>query len=186
MKKISLRALSLGDTDNIVKWRNLPSVKKNLYSQAELKPEQHIAYFENVVKNGKCAQFIIVVEDEGLSTDIGTIFIKNIDNANHSGEYGIFIGEESARGKGYAKIATEQILKFGFDTLGLHRIYLTVMSDNIPAIKTYENSGFVREGVMRDEYLRIDGYVDVVMMSILKQEWETRKNENIPKTNNIG
>lgn len=186
MKKISLRALSLEDTDNIVRWRNLPSVKKNLYSQAELKPEQHIAYFENVVKNGKCAQFIIVVEDDGISTDIGTIFIKNIDKSNNSGEYGIFIGEESARGKGYAKIATEQILKFGFESLGLHRIYLTVMSDNIPAIKTYENSGFVREGVMRDEYRRFDGYVDIVMMSILEQEWEARKYENILATNNVG
>jgi RimJ/RimL family protein N-acetyltransferase len=60
------------------------------------------------------------------------------------------------------------------------------MSDNIPAIKTYENSGFVREGVMRDEYRRFDGYVDIVMMSILEQEWEARKYENILATNNVG
>lgn len=174
MNKISLRPLSLDDTDNIVRWRNLPSVKKNLYSQVELKPEQHIAYFESVVKMGKCAQFIIVVEDEKQSTDIGTIFIKNIDGSNHNGEYGIFIGEESARGKGYAKPATDLILKYGFESLNLHRIYLTVMSDNIPAIRAYERAGFVREGVLREEYLRGDSYVDIVMMSILKQEWDAK------------
>lgn len=170
MREISLRPLSLTDTDNIVKWRNDPAVKKNLYSQAELKPAQHVTYFERYVKTGKCAQFIIVVNEEGHHTDIGTIFIKNIDKANRSGEYGIFIGEESGRGKGYARIATEKILKYGFEELKLHRIYLTVMADNFPAIKTYERTGFKREGLMRDDYLRSDGYVDIVMMSILESD----------------
>ena len=174
MKEILLRPLSLSDTDNIVKWRNDPAVKKNLYSQAELRPEQHISYFENNVKTGKCAQFIIVVDEDGEKKDIGTIFIKNIDTANHNGEYGVFIGEETGRGKGYAKSATVEILKHGFEVLKLHRIYLTVMADNIPAIKVYEESGFIREGIMRDEYYRYDGYVDIVMMSILEEDWLTR------------
>lgn len=171
MNKISLRPLSLSDTGNIVKWRNDPAVKRNLYTQAELKPDQHITYFEKNVKSGKCAQFIIVADENGIQTDIGTIFIKNIDNDNHNGEYGIFIGEATGRGKGYARLATEEILKYGFEELKLHRIFLTVMVDNIPAIKTYERVGFVREGIMRDEYLRVDGYVDIVMMSILDKEW---------------
>lgn len=174
MNKISLRPLSLSDTENIVKWRNDPAVKRNLYSQEELKPEQHIAYYEKNVQSGKCAQFIIVVDDDGNQMDIGTIFIKNIDTANHSGEYGIFIGEESGRGKGYARLATELILKFGFEVLKLHRLFLTVMADNIPAIKTYERAGFVQEGKMREEYLRTDGYIDIIMMSILDKEWFSR------------
>ena len=169
---VTIRPLELGDTENIVKWRNSVSVKKNLYSQDELKPEQHIAYFNNVVKTGKCHQFVIVVEDNGSSFDVGTIFIKNIDNNNHNGEYGIFIGEDDARGKGYARLATEKILKYGFEELNLHRIYLTVMKDNLPAIKTYEKCGFIQEGVLRDEYLRADGYVDIVMMAIIKDDWK--------------
>lgn len=176
MGKVSLRPLSKEDTSNIVKWRNSSSVKRFLYSQAELKPEQHLEYYEKVVKAGKCAQFIITVDEKYSATDIGTIFIKKIDNQSHNGEYGIFIGEESFRGKGYAKEATRQILEYGFDVLNLHRIYLTVMIDNHSAIKTYERCGFKREGVMRDEYLRSDGgYVDVVMMAILKGEWEVNK-----------
>lgn len=174
MKDIILRPLSLSDTEKIVKWRNDPAVKRYLYSQEELKPEQHIAYYEMKVKTGKCAQFVIVIDDNGDQTDIGTIFIKNIDTANHSGEYGIFIGEDTGRGKGYARLATEKVLKYGFEVLKLHRIFLTVMVDNIPAIKTYERAGFVREGIMRDEYLRADGYVDIVMMSILDKEWTSR------------
>lgn len=177
MGTVALRPIELTDTDNIVRWRNLSSVKKNLYSQDELKPEQHINYYNSVVKTGKCAQFIISIEDTSDRQDIGTIFIKNIDHKNNNGEYGIFIGEETARGKGYAKAATELVLKYGFESLNLHRIYLTVMSDNYPAIAAYENSGFLREGVMRDEHLRSDGYIDIIMMAILREDWERRRKQ---------
>ena len=119
---------------------------------------------------------MITVDNDGVKTDIGTIFIKNLDHANHNGEYGIFIGEATARGKGYAKAATELILRHGFEVLGLHRIYLTVMSDNYPAIKTYEKCGFLREGVMREEYLRDGAYVDIIMMAMLKQDWDNKQN----------
>ena len=175
MSTVRIRPLEMRDTDNIVKWRNLDSVKKYLYSQGELKPEQHIAYYEHVVKAGKCKQFIICVENNEALQDVGTIFIKNIDYSSNNGEYGIFIGESSARGKGFAKIATDLILEYAFETIGLHRIYLTVMKDNVAAIKLYEKCGFSREGIMRDGYLRKDGYVDVVMMSVLKREWENRQ-----------
>ena len=175
MTEVTIRPIELEDTENIVRWRNTDSVRKNLYTQEELKPEQHIAYFQNVVRQGKCAQFIISVNENGMEKDIGTVFIKNIDHKSHNGEYGIFIGEESARGKGYAKRATRLILDHGFSVLKLHRIYLTVMADNHPAVKAYEGCGFQREGVMRDEYLRDDGYVDVVLMAILQEDWEKRK-----------
>lgn len=175
MNALTLRPLSLADTHNIVRWRNLPSVRKNLYSQKELTPEQHISYYKNVVQCGKCAQFIISVKEEEASTDIGTVFIKNIDYDNKSGEYGIFIGEESARGKGYAKLATSQILAYGFESLMLNRIFLTVMADNMPAIKAYESAGFIHEGVMREMYLRADRYVDVIMMAITRNDWDKRE-----------
>lgn len=171
MGKVLLRQLSLSDTDNIVKWRNDPAVKRNLYLQDELKPQQHIHYFENFIQTGKCVQFIIVDNGE-IPKDIGTTFIKKIDHDNHNGEFGIFIGEESARGKGFAVPATYEILKYGFEKLNLHRIYLTVMADNIPAIRTYEKVGFLKEGIMREEYLRGDGYIDIVIMAMLKSDWD--------------
>lgn len=171
MGKVSLRPLNISDTDNIVRWRNSDSVKKNLYTQDRLTPEQHIAYFYNVVQAGRCAQFIIVVDEGEKQADVGTAFIKGIDLENRSGEFGIFIGEEGARGKGYAQAATKLILRHAFKALRLHRVYLTVMRDNHAAIRAYEKCGFVTEGIMRDGYLRSDGFVDVVMMSVLEDEW---------------
>lgn len=167
MSEVILRALSEADTENIVKWRNAPKVRKNLYSQNELTAEQHLNYFKNVVQLGKCRQYIIVADGR----DIGTIFIKNIDPSNHKGEYGIFIGEENAYGKGYSLPATLQILDIAFTELKLNRVYLTVIQGNMPAISTYKRAGFHEEGILRQDYYRDGKYYDVVMMSVLIDEW---------------
>lgn len=170
---LTLRPIEITDVDtsNIIRWRNDLSVKQNLYTQDDLTVEQHLWWFENRVKTGDCHQFIIEVNEDDKIIPIGTIFIKSIDTHSKKGEYGIFIGENSARGKGYAYQATIQILKYAFETLKLNRVYLTVFSDNIPAIKVYEKSGFVEEGILRQDFLRHDGFADVVYMGITAEDW---------------
>ena len=171
MKEIvKLRKLAESDTANIVRWRNSPSVKCNLYSQEDITEEQHLNYFHNVVETGKCAQYIIVVEDEHGSRDIGTTFIKNIDRHSNKGEFGIFIGEESARGKGYAKYAISDIIKITLSDLKRHRIYLTVLEDNNTAIMAYEKAGFMYEGKLRDDYYRNGSYFSVITMGIINKQ----------------
>ena len=51
---------------------------------------------------------------------------------------------------------------------GLHRIELSVVAENRRGIRLYENVGFQREGVKRENYLGEDGiYYDEVVMGIL-------------------
>lgn len=178
MNNVILRRLIEADTENVVKWRNSDFVRRNLFTQTELTPQQHLKYFENVVKAGKCAQYIIEVSENGVHYDIGTVFIKNIDKQNQKGEFGIFIGEENFRGKGYSLPATKNILKIAFSELELNRVYLTVMADNNTAISTYEKSGFIKEGIMKEDFLRYDGFVDIVIMGITKKMWLENNKEN--------
>ncbi len=171
MNKVYLRPLTLEDTAKIVKWRNLPSVRRYLYSQDELTEAQHISYFHNTVEQGKCVQYVIVVNNGTFESEIGTIFIKNIDYGNRKGEYGIFIGEEWARGKGYSKVATGEILRIAFRELNLNRVYLTVLNNNIYAIKSYQSQGFQIEGWLRQDYCRDGAYMNVLLMAILRNDW---------------
>lgn len=173
---VYIREINENDTANIVRWRNRDFVRKNLYSQELLTEEQHQEYFCKVVQTGKCRQFIIVVENSGMLRDIGTIFIKNIDIHSKKGEYGIFIGEEDAQGKGYAKEATRQILQYAFCELNLNRVYLSVLAENENAIHLYEKSGFQREGILKEEYCRNGEFKDVVVMGITKGNWDNEHN----------
>jgi len=178
---ITLRHIDLEDTQNILRWRNSPDVKKNLYTQKELTEEEHIWWFNHKVATGECAQFIIEISENNRSkanVSIGTVFIKNIDRQNNKGEFGIFIGERESRGKGYALQATKKILKHAFENLKLNRVYLTVFYDNVPAIKVYEKAGFEKEGLLKQDYLRYDGYCDVLCMGITFDNWKNNKVNN--------
>jgi UDP-4-amino-4,6-dideoxy-N-acetyl-beta-L-altrosamine N-acetyltransferase len=172
MGTVQLRPINIDDTDNIVTWRNMPDVKKNLYSQDELTPEAHLNWLRTKVETGQCVQFIIEILDAGSVKPAGTVFIKNIDHKNSKGEFGIFIGEREARGKGYAAEATRMILRHAFAALHLNRVYLTVFSDNMAAIRAYEKAGFLVEGTLKQDFLRYDGYADIVCMGITRDVWK--------------
>jgi len=171
MSEILLRKIEISDTDKIIRWRNSESVRKNLFTQSKLTIDQHLDWIKSKVERGSCAQYIITIFESGKRTDIGTVFIKNIDKHSKKGELGIFIGEKDARGKGFAKLATNQILKIAFEDLKLNRVYLNVMIDNIAGIKSYEKAGFECEGVLKEDYFRGDTYIDVLVMGITKGKW---------------
>lgn len=170
---VSIRPITEADTENIVKWRNAPSVVEHFIYRTPLTAEAHLNWYENRVKTGEVAQFVITDLETG--EDVGSVYLRDIDLQNKKCEYGIFIGEESCRGKGVGSAAARLALDYAFCTLGLNRVFLRVFADNPRAIKSYENAGFRREGTFRDDVI-IDGTAyDMVFMGILRKEWENGK-----------
>lgn len=112
-------------------------------------------------------QYIILDNADGKP--VGSVYYRDIDNHNRSAEYGIFIGEESARGKGLGTEAARLFTHFGFAGLHLHRISLRVLAENTAARRSYEKAGFVQEGVFRDMELLDGAYRDVVFMAKLAE-----------------
>lgn len=55
----------------------------------------------------------------------------------------------SSWGKGYATELSKNIVKFGFDTLRLHKIEADVATENIGSIKVLEKIGMIKEGIRR-------------------------------------
>ena len=54
---------------------------------------------------------------------------------------------------------------------GAHRVELEVVDLNERAIKCYLNCGFTKEGVRRNRYFVEGQYRNVILMSILKEEY---------------
>lgn len=170
-EKVILRPITREDTPLIVKWRNTPSVRENFIFRETFTEEMHNRWLDTKVASGEVIQYIIVEKSE--NRPVGSVYFRDVDRQKRSAEYGIFIGEESARGRGFGSETAKLFTEFGFDTLALHRISLRLLSGNTAAEKSYKNAGFVREGVFRDmEYL--DGqYRDVIFMAKISQERET-------------
>ena len=71
-------------------------------------------------------------------------FIGNIelmDIADRAGELGIAV-TAAMQDKGYGTEAVSAMVRYGMDTLGLHRVFLKVFPDNARAIRVYEKCGF--------------------------------------------
>lgn len=120
-------------------------------------------WLENIIdttSNNK--RFIIERVDN--NKPIGLIGLYDINWIHRTAEIGLFIGDGSEQGNGYAKIAYEIIESFAKKDLNLRKIKLFVVYNNNKALSLWKSVGFSEIGKLsRERY--IDGeYLDLVIM----------------------
>ena len=163
-EKINLRPMTYDDTDNIVKWRANKRVKNNFLFRGEITKEVHENWIKTKVETGEVVQFII--EEAESDRPIGSTYLIDINREIGKAEFGIFIGEDDAVGRGYGTEAAKLIVNYAFSNLKLHKVSLRVLDENLVAKKSYEKVGFKEEGHFRDEVFLNGEYKDVVFMAI--------------------
>ena len=167
--EVTIRPITYDDTENIVKWRNSEYVNSRFIDRRLFTKESHEAWLKTYVEAGKAAQFIILLNGEA----VGSVYLRDIDLDTKEAEYGIFIGEESARGKGVGTKSAKLILKYAFEELGLKKIFLRVLKNNPGAVRSYEKAGFKK--IDRVDTLTVDGeMLEVIFMELEKKDFEKR------------
>ncbi|MEG2287915.1 MAG: GNAT family protein [Ruthenibacterium sp.] len=162
---VCLRKISSADTAQIVAWRNSEFVRCGCIRQDPFTADAHEKWLKNEVDTGHVAQFIL--EDKILGRDVGSVYLRDIDPVSHKAEYGIFIGEKDACGRGIGTRATKLTLRYAFEVLKLHKVFLHVFAENGSAIRSYEKAGFVQEGCFKDDVYRNGRYHDLLYMSVI-------------------
>lgn len=162
---IYLRLMTCEDTDAIVRWRNSDAVKKNFIYQGFFTKESHENWMRTMIETGKVVQMMICETDTDVA--VGSVYIRDIDRIHQKAEYGIFIGEERARGRGYGTAAAKLMIRYCFGEMKLHRLFLRVFARNGQAIRSYEKAGFEKEALLRDDVCIEGKYHDIVLMGIL-------------------
>ena len=142
-EKISLRKMTSDDTDKIVKWRNNPRVRNNFMYREVFTPATHENWIKKKVQTGEVVQMIIC-ENNNNDRPVGSVYFRDIDNENHTAEYGIFIGEDDAIGKGYGNETAVLATGYAKEVMKLKTVILRAFSFNEAAIKSYEHAGFVK------------------------------------------
>lgn len=167
---IYLNSLKYNDISLIFEW--IKNNKQFLFNSLNnpINDLQHCECFEQIQKRNDKVMFgIRLIEDDKL---IGLCQLCNINWQHRCSELDILISDIRTQGIGYETEATRLLLNFAFSDLNLHRVNLHVFETNYRAIRMYEKIGFVREGVMR-KMAHIDGkYIDVLIMGILRDEYQ--------------
>jgi len=115
----------------------------------------------------------IIDNDSFLTIDNEFIGYCGLDKINHIDSYAevsLLIFEEH-RKKGIGIKAMKKLLKYGFDYLGLHLLYVNVNDiDNI--FEFWEKIGFQKEGNLKFRKKIKYLYCDVISASLCKSDWK--------------
>lgn len=74
-------------------------------------------------------------------------------------------------GQGYATEAAGAMVGFGFETLGLHRIFAYTVADNVASQRVMERLGMCREGRLRENRWFKGRWWDTLVYGILEDDW---------------
>lgn len=133
--------------------------------------EQERDWAANAAVNPNAPVYIIQTRD---GTDIGSTGLQ-IEGAH--AVLGIAIHDERYWDRGLGTDAVATLVDGAFRARPLVRIELTVLPDNTRAIHAYERAGFKREGLLRRYVYQNGAYRDVMLMSILHEEWTAAHDE---------
>ncbi len=150
------------DTELIEEWQKDKFGRYFLLSMTNSQDSK----LETIINSNYNKLGIITLKDE---TPIGVVAFLNIDKVHKKAELRKLVGASEYRGRGYGKEATRYWIKYGFQKLGLKKIYLNTIDTNIHNIKINEEMGFKVEGILRNEAL-VDGVPhDVLRMGLLSE-----------------
>jgi RimJ/RimL family protein N-acetyltransferase len=170
--RIRLRGDERNDLPKFVEWLNDPEVRRYLSMNLPISQAAEENWFENMLKHPPEEQSLGIEIKNGEDWElIGNCGIFDINWRTRSAEVGLFIGEKSCWNKGFGTEVMRLLLRHGFGTLNLNRIFLRVDAENLGGIRAYEKAGFVHEARLRQADFRDGKYRDDLIMSVLRSEW---------------
>lgn len=162
-EKVFLCPPSADDLERISRWDGDDEISSLLGKDA-VSDAQYFSWYAGLASGRNSRLFVIRTPD---GKPIGDIALAYINRRAQDAELALVrIGEKSYWNMGYGRDAINALLDYAFGRLGMKRVYLRVLKDNLHAIRCYESCGFRREGFLK----RRDGR-EVLLMSLLSEEW---------------
>ena len=169
--KITLRPFRARDVDPLFDSLGDPESNRLTGTHAAFTREQVERYVANFATDDSRAGFVIADSASDDLAPLGEVLLFDIDTDNRNAWFRIAMFGMGQVNKGYGTEAMRMILRYGFETLNLHRIALEVYAFNPRAIHVYEKVGFQREGVLRDLLFYDGAFHDAIGMAILEDDW---------------
>lgn len=168
-EKIYLRPLEREDAATFVPWVNDQEITRNLILFRPMNRDNEEDFIARASKEqGGMVFGVALKKDDRL---IGNTGFHAVHPKDHHAGFGILIGDKAEWDRGYGSEATSLMVRYGFTTLNLNRIWLHVYEYNSRGRRAYEKVGFQVEGALRKHCFREGKYWDVIVMGLLREEW---------------
>ncbi len=171
-ERLILRPVEEGDAPDLFPLINDPDVAAGLLTMPYPYPEEKLVPW---IKTTRAAmsrkeryEMVMVLKETGLP--IGACSLNEISWKHLHAEMSYWLGKPYW-GQGYMTEAVKRMLAFGFEELGLERIYACCFTDNPASARVLEKAGFGYEGCARHEYKKGDKFVDMLHFGMIREDF---------------
>lgn len=169
-----MRPMRAADLDAVLEWRNDVLVRRFMFTNHAIGMGEHLAWFERVSQDP--SRYPLVFERDGLASGVVNF---SVSGAGGVAEWGFYAAPQSPRGTGGQMGRTA--LRYGFATLGFHKISGMALALNAVSMRLHLGLGFRQEGMLREQHFDGRQYHDVVCFGLLASEWRLNDQRGEPE-----
>jgi UDP-4-amino-4,6-dideoxy-N-acetyl-beta-L-altrosamine N-acetyltransferase len=154
---VDFRELKSHEKLEVLKWRNLYSIRKWMFTQDKISFNSHLKFIRSLTE---CKDKQYFVLKKGLAC-MGVVSLVDIDS--EKANIGLYANPNRKR---QGRVLTSEVVKFAFEELLVSKVIAEVFHDNKKAYKLYESLGFVDKE---------RSYVDGTKVIVMEKYNENRK-----------
>jgi [ribosomal protein S5]-alanine N-acetyltransferase len=176
-RRLNLRRPLQKDVHELLKIHQDEAVMQYYGMTAFQTPEEalkEIEWFKKIFAQSEGIRW--VVTEQGQNSYIGDIGLHNYVPTHARAEIGFKLARAYWR-QGIMTEAMDQVLRYGFAHMQLNRIEAVVDPRNQACLGFLRKQGFQEEGLLREYEREPSGFVDLVMLSLLKRDASVRYGE---------
>jgi RimJ/RimL family protein N-acetyltransferase len=174
-ERLRLRLLTMDDVDDVWAYQRLPEVARHMLWAARDREESRASVERMTAENelAKDGDYLtLAVTVAGDNTVIGHVELSLLSVEHQQGEIG-YIFHPDHQGKGYATEAAREMLRLGFDEMGMHRVIGRCSARNTPSARVMARLG-MRQEAHFVECRKVNGeWREELVFAMLRREWLT-------------
>ena len=165
--------LSKEEALQVLGYRNMPEIRKNMLTQEIITRENHFQFIRNLNEDSSKRYFGVLY----CNSVIGAVSLVDIDEQKKSASWGFYIGEKPIKGIG--SIVEYLFIEFVFNILNFNHLFCEVFEENVSVIKLHRRFGFSQNKKLYD-YARINNTIhNGIQMGLEKTTWDNSYKDKI-------
>ena len=174
-QRLQLRRFGLADAPALFAYASDPLVTRFITWRTQIAVEEATDFVQGILdwyRSGEVAYWAIIRRDNGQL--IGSCGLFDWQPNPARAELA-FVLARPYWGQGFISEAVRELMRYGFEELGLIRLEARCVVQNTASARVMERAGMTYEGTLR-HYIYIKGQLyDLKVYSLLREEWQTQK-----------
>ncbi|NLX85245.1 MAG: GNAT family N-acetyltransferase [Synergistaceae bacterium] len=162
---MEIRKISMKDAEQISRMRRLNGVREGILAVTS----ERIDVTTNFINSlSECDRALAAVEN-GEVAGMAVILKNKCFSRRHSAKLAVMVSPYFQE-KGVGTALIKKIIQEADEIMGLKRIELLVLTDNVPALKLYKKFGFQIEATRRNAAVKEGKFVDEYFMARINKK----------------